>query len=960
MPEKDKIVIRGAREHNLKNIDLEIPRNKLIVITGLSGSGKSSLAFDTIYAEGQRRYVESLSAYARQFIGLMEKPDVDYIEGLSPAVSIEQRSAGKNPRSTVGTLTEIYDYLRLLFARIGKLYCYKCGRSIERQTIQQMVDQIMKLPENSKIQIFAPLIKGRKGEYKEIFKKIKKDGYVRVRVDKEIKNLDEEIMLDKNKKHSIDVIVDRLTVSEKNMKRLADSLETALSLGSGVVLVSIVDGNEIFFSEKFACIKCNISYEEPSPRMFSFNSPYGACPKCSGLGLEMELDPSLIVPNEDLSINEGAIVPWGNSVAEWYAHQIRALANYYGFDLDLPFKKIPEEAKKVLLYGSGAKEFKFNYKSPSERGEFKYINRFDGVIKNLSRRYRQTQSSYIRDWIESFMNFTVCSECSGKRLKKESLAIRIGKYNISDVTAMTVKEARKFFDNIELSQKEFDIAKQILKEVKERLQFMSNVGLDYLTLDRSTGSLSGGEAQRIRLATQIGSQLVGVLYILDEPSIGLHQRDNKKLINTLIKLRDIGNTVLVVEHDRETIESADYIVDLGPGAGENGGRVVVCGELKKVIDEKKSITGDYLARRRFIDIPDKRRKGSGKLLILEGARGNNLKNITLKIPLGTFTCITGVSGSGKSTLINETLYRILARIFYHSKVSPLEYKGIKGVEYVDKVINIDQSPIGRTPRSNPATYTGVFTYIRDLFALLPEAKIRGYKPGRFSFNVKGGRCEACEGDGIITIEMHFLPNVYITCDICKGKRYNRETLEVKYKGKSIADVLDMTVSEALIFLENIPKIKRKLQTIYDVGLGYIRLGQPATTLSGGEAQRVKLSTELSKVGTGSTLYLLDEPTTGLHFEDIKMLLNVLRRLVEKGNTVVVIEHNIDVIKTADYIIDLGPEGGDEGGEVICEGTPEDICNINKSYTGKFIKKELAFFENLPSFKKESNMARLVV
>ncbi|MFC1563018.1 excinuclease ABC subunit UvrA [candidate division KSB1 bacterium] len=941
---KDKIVVKGAREHNLKNIDLEIPRNKFVVITGLSGSGKSSLAFDTIYAEGQRRYVESLSAYARQFLGLMEKPDVDYIDGLSPAVSIEQRSASKNPRSTVGTITEIYDYLRLLFSRVGKPYCYKCGRPIEKQTVQQMVDQILKLPENSKIQVLAPLIRGRKGEYRELFKKIKKEGYVRVRIDREIRNLDDEIVLSKNKKHTIEVIVDRLMVSNKNKKRLADSLETALGLSAGVVLIDVENKEEIFFSEKFSCIKCNISYEELSPRMFSFNSPYGACPKCGGLGMQMELDSSLIIPDESLSINEGAVAAWGDPEGSWYSYKIRAIAENYGFGLNTPINKISSEARKVLLFGSGSNEFKFEYAFSNGRGKGEYIGKFEGIINNLSRRYRQTKSSYIRSWIENFMNFAVCGECNGKRLKKEVLSVKIEDYNISDITAMSIKEALSFFENINLSKKNLEIAKQILKEIRERLNFLRNVGLDYLTIDRSAGSLSGGEAQRIRLATQIGSQLVGVLYILDEPSIGLHQRDNKKLINTLQKLRDIGNTVLVVEHDRETIESADYIIDLGPGAGENGGRVVSFGTLDNIVNNNNSITGEYLRRSKNIDIPKKRRRGNGKFLELFGAKGNNLKKINFKVPLGIFCCITGVSGSGKSTLINETLYRVLARLFHHSKVVPLEYERISGVEYIDKVINIDQSPIGRTPRSNPATYTGLFTYVRELFSQLPESKIRGYKPGRFSFNVKGGRCEACAGDGIITIEMHFLPDVYVTCEVCKGKRYNRETLEVKYKGRSIADVLDMTVSECLSFLENIPKVKRKLLTLQDVGLGYIRLGQPATTLSGGEAQRVKLSSELSKIGTGNTLYLLDEPTTGLHFEDIKMLLNVLNRLVDKGNTVIVIEHNIDVIKTADHIVDLGLEGGDDGGWIVTEGMPEEICEVEKSYTGKFIKEELNFFE----------------
>ncbi|RKY88779.1 excinuclease ABC subunit UvrA [candidate division KSB1 bacterium] len=948
--ENDKIIIKGAREHNLKNIDLKIPRNKLVVITGLSGSGKSSLAFDTIYAEGQRRYVESLSAYARQFLGLMEKPDVDYIEGLSPAISIEQRSAGKNPRSTVGTITEIYDYLRLLYARIGIPYCYNCGKKIEKQTVQQIVDKILSFKEGTKIQVLAPVVRGRKGEYKELFKKIQKDGFVRVRVDGKQMEVYEKIELDKNKKHSIEVVVDRLVVNSKAGKRLADSLETALSLSSGIVIVSVIGGREHIFSEKFACVDCGISYEELTPRMFSFNSPYGACPVCSGLGTEMEIDPSLIIPDESKSINQGAIKVMGDpNGSAWFYQMLSSVARHCNFTLDTPFKDIPEKGKKMLLYGSGDENIKFYYVNKNGKGYGEYIGKFEGIINNLSRRYKQTSSSYIRSWIESFMNVIPCPGCNGKRLRKESLAVKINGLNIYDITKMSIKEAKDFFDNIRLTDRQREIARQILKEIRERLQFLINVGVDYLTLERSAGSLSGGEAQRIRLATQIGSQLVGVLYILDEPSIGLHLRDNKRLINTLLKLRDLGNTVLVVEHDRETILNADHIIDLGPGAGEKGGYVVAQGTIDDIKKCKESITGAYLAGMKHIEVPKIRHKIGRNFLTIYGARGNNLKNINVKIPLGCFVCVTGVSGSGKSTLVNETLYRILARRFYHSKDTPLGYDSISGLEYIDKVINIDQSPIGRTPRSNPATYTGVFTYIRDLFAQLPESKLRGYKPGRFSFNVKGGRCEACQGDGIIKIEMHFLPDVYIPCEVCKGKRYNRETLEVKYKGRSIADVLNMTVTEALSFMENIPRIRRKLQTLYDVGLGYIRLGQQATTLSGGEAQRVKLSTELSKIGTGNTLYILDEPTTGLHFEDVKMLLNVLERLVEKGNTVIVIEHNIDVIKTADYIIDLGPEGGDDGGYIVAEGTPEEVAMNPESYTGIFLKKELGLEKKAASF-----------
>ena len=935
----DKILIRGAREHNLKNINLEIPRDRLVVITGLSGSGKSSLAFDTIYAEGQRRYVESLSAYARQFLGLMEKPDVDNIEGLSPAISIEQKTTSKNPRSTVGTVTEIYDYLRLLFARIGIPYCYKCGKRIERQTVQQIVDAVMKLPEGTKFQVLAPIVRGRKGEYREAFEEARREGFVRVRVDGEIHDLAETIKLDKNKKHNIEIVVDRLVAGSKIRNRLTDSVEIALNLAGGLVIVSEIGGEDHLYSEQFACIDCGVSYEEIAPRMFSFNSPYGACPVCNGIGTVRELDPSLIVPDEGKSINEGAIEPWGEGREGWYFNHLRALADHFGFDLNTPWRDLDERVKRIILYGTD-REIKIRYVSTNGRVSAEFMHAFEGVIPNLERRYRQTSSSYIREWIEGYMNVRPCDACGGTRLKPESLAIKVGGLSIAEVTRMSIKQARRFFEKLQLSEREQTIARQILKEIKQRLDFLINVGLDYLTLDRAAGTLSGGESQRIRLATQIGSQLMGVLYILDEPSIGLHQRDNRRLIETLLRLRDLGNTVLVVEHDRETIESADYVVDLGPGAGEDGGYVVATGPPEKIRRECRSITGQYLCGAKFIPVPQRRRKGNGRFLVLKGATGNNLKNIDVKFPLGTFICVTGVSGSGKSTLVNETLYRALKRALYRSKDTPLPFKGLEGLENIDKVVDIDQSPIGRTPRSNPATYTGTFTPIRDLFARLPESKVRGYKPGRFSFNVRGGRCEACEGDGIIKIEMHFLPDVYVRCEACKGKRYNRETLEIKYRGKTIADVLDMTVTEALEFFKNVPVIRRKLQTLYDVGLGYIKLGQPATTLSGGEAQRVKLATELSKIATGKTLYILDEPTTGLHFEDIKYLLNVLNRLVDRGNTVIVIEHNMDVIKTADYIIDLGPEGGDDGGEVIATGTPEEVAQLPHSYTGRFLKVEL--------------------
>ena len=938
---KKFITIRGAREHNLKNINLQLPRNKLIVITGISGSGKSTLAFDTIYAEGQRRYVESLSAYARQFLGLMEKPDVDYIDGLSPAIAIEQRTAGRNPRSTVATVTEIYDYLRLLFSRVGTPFCYNCNRKIQRQTVQQMVDAVLEYPEGTKIQILSPLVRGRKGEYRELFKRIIKDGYIRVRINGEIMEAGTDIKLDKNKKHVIEVVVDRLIIKKEQDKRLADSLETALRLGEGIVQILLPGNKEVLFSEQYACVHCNISYEELAPRMFSFNSPYGACPGCSGLGTRMEIDPELVIGDPDKSIMEGAVSAWGDiQGSKWYKIMLKSVAKHFKFSLYVPYRKLSQEVRDVVLYGSGSLEFTYRYDHRNGKGHGEWVNKFEGVIPNLNRRYRQTKSNYIRSFIEGFMNTIPCPDCKGARLKKEPLAVKIHDKNIHDVTGMSIKDAFAFFSTLKFSKREMDIAHQILKEVSERLEFLNNVGLDYLTLNRSAGTLSGGEAQRIRLATQIGSQLVGVLYILDEPSIGLHQRDNKRLIKTLTKLRDLGNTVIVVEHDRETILDADFLVDLGPGAGVNGGYIVSTGSPRQIAANKSSITGQYLSRNKDIPVPEKRRKPNNKFLKIYGARGNNLKKINCAFPLGTFICVTGVSGSGKSTLVNETLHRLLTKKFHYGKNQPLPYEKVEGLEYIDKVIEINQSPIGRTPRSNPATYTGLFTHIRTLFSQLQESKMRGYLPGRFSFNVKGGRCEACRGDGIIKIEMHFLPDVYVPCEVCKSKRYNRETLEIHYKGKNISEVLDMTVDEALEFLHNIPTLRRKLETIQAVGLGYIHLGQQATTLSGGEAQRVKLSTELSKIGTGKTFYILDEPTTGLHFEDIKQLLTVLDRLVDKGNTVVVIEHNLDVIKTADYIIDLGPEGGDEGGNVVVTGTPEEVAAHKTSYTGKFLKQEL--------------------
>ncbi|AZR72213.1 excinuclease ABC subunit A [Anoxybacter fermentans] len=935
---KNKIIIRGAKEHNLKNLDLEIPRDKLVVITGLSGSGKSSLAFDTIYAEGQRRYVESLSAYARQFLGQMEKPHVEYIEGLSPAISIDQKTTSKNPRSTVGTVTEIYDYLRLLFARVGHPHCPECGRPVTSQTVSEMVDRIMALGGRTKIQILAPLVRGRKGEHQGVIEMARREGFVRVRVDGEIREVTDEIVLDKNKKHNIEVVVDRLIVKEGIERRLADSLETALKMGEGLVIIDVIDGEELTMSEKFACVECGINLEELTPRMFSFNSPYGACPQCDGLGEKREFDPDLILDWER-SINDGGIIPWRHSNGKYFPQVLAALARELGFSLDVPIKDLPEEVIEVLLYGWDRK-LKFNYTNSYGRTRL-HETRWLGIIGYLRRRMQENNTPSYHAQMERYMSVRPCPECGGARLRKESLAVKVGGLSIYDVTCFSVKEALEFFENLKLTGREQLIAEQILKEIKSRLSFLNNVGLDYLTLNRAAGTLSGGEAQRIRLATQIGSKLVGVLYILDEPSIGLHQRDNDRLIKTLKDLRDIGNTVIVVEHDEDTIREADWVIDIGPGAGRNGGRVVAQGTPEDVMKVEESITGQYLSGQRFIPIPSSRKKPNGKYLEIKGARQHNLKNIDVKIPLGTFTCITGVSGSGKSTLINQILHRKLMQHFYDSIERPGEHDAILGLEHLDKVITIDQSPIGRTPRSNPATYTKVFDYIRDVFASTPEARARGYKKGRFSFNVKGGRCEACAGDGIIKIEMHFLPDVYVPCEVCGGKRYNRETLEIKYKGKNIADVLDMTVEEALEFFSNVPPIARRLQTLYDVGLGYIKLGQPATTLSGGEAQRIKIATELSKQSTGKTIYILDEPTTGLHFEDVNKLLKVLFKLREGGNTVLVIEHNLDVIKSADYIIDLGPEGGDRGGQIVATGTPEEVAENENSYTGQFLKKILA-------------------
>lgn len=931
------IHIQGAKEHNLKNIDIDIPRDQLVVITGLSGSGKSSLAFDTIYAEGQRRYVESLSTYARQFLGQMDKPHVDRIEGLSPAIAIEQRSASKNPRSTVGTVTEIYDYLRLLFARVGHPYCYKCHRKIESQSTEQIVDQLMNLENKPKIQILAPIVRHKKGEFKDVLKKALSDGFLRARIDGEFRELSTEIELDRYKNHTIELVIDRIVITEESRSRLAESVESALRFAQGVVTIHVENREDIIFSQKFSCPICAVSYEEISPRMFSFSSPYGACPECHGIGSKNEFDVDLIIPDKKKSIKGGAIASMGIPQSNGFMFQIFAsLAGTYGFSLDTPISNLTDEQRTILLYGTD-EDVVTQYTSVRFSG--KITRKFEGVIPNLQRRYVQTNSPYIRSELEKFMYTVDCPLCGGSRLKKESLAIKIKDKSIVDVTRLSIKSAYEFFDTLTLSEREETIAEQILKEIKSRLVFLLDVGLNYLTLDRASSTLAGGEAQRIRLATQIGSGLMGVLYILDEPSIGLHARDNMRLIESLKKLRDLGNTIIVVEHDEETMLHADYIIDLGPGAGESGGYVVAKGTPKEIKDNKDSITGRYLSRVYKIAVPKKRRSTNEKYIEIKGAKEHNLKNIDVKIPLGVFTCITGVSGSGKSTLINDILYKALQVEIYGTKVKPGAHDTIYGLSYVDKVIDIDQSPIGRTPRSNPATYTGVFTPIRELFSKTKEAKMRGYAPGRFSFNVRSGRCTACEGDGLIKIEMHFLPDVYVTCDLCKGKRYDRETLSVHYKGKNVADVLDMTVESALSFFENIPSIKSKLKTLCDVGLGYIKLGQPATTLSGGEAQRIKLSSELSKRSTGKTIYILDEPTTGLHFADVERFLEVIQRLTDRGNTVIVIEHNLDVIKTADYIIDLGPEGGDLGGTIVSEGTPEEIVR-SKSYTGAALRKML--------------------
>ncbi|AKS39472.1 excinuclease ABC subunit A [Anoxybacillus gonensis] len=932
----DHIVVKGARAHNLKNIDVVIPRNKLVVLTGLSGSGKSSLAFDTIYAEGQRRYVESLSAYARQFLGQMDKPDVDSIEGLSPAISIDQKTTSRNPRSTVGTVTEIYDYLRLLFARIGRPVCPTHGIEITSQTIEQMVDRLMQYPERTKMQILAPIVSGRKGTHVKTLEEIKKQGYVRVRVDGELRDVSEDIVLEKNKKHSIEVVVDRIVMKEGIQSRLADSLETALKLAEGKVLVDVIGQEELLFSEHHACPHCGFSIGELEPRLFSFNSPYGACPSCDGLGAKLEVDLDLVIPNKELTLREHALAPWEPQSSQYYPQLLETVCRHYGIDMDVPVKQLPKEQLDLLLYGSNGEKIYFRYENDFGHVRETYVE-FEGVVRNVERRYRETTSDYVREQMEKYMTEQPCPTCHGNRLKKESLAVFVGGKHIGEVTAMSVNEALAFFETLQLTEKEQKIAHLILREIVERLGFLKNVGLDYLTLHRAAGTLSGGEAQRIRLATQIGSRLTGVLYVLDEPSIGLHQRDNDRLIATLQSMRDLGNTLIVVEHDEDTMLAADYLIDIGPGAGAHGGQVVAAGTPEEVMSDPRSLTGQYLSGKKFIPLPIERRKPDGRWLEVIGARENNLKNVDVRIPLGLFVAVTGVSGSGKSTLINEILHKALAQKLHHAKVKPGEHTDIRGIDYLDKVIDIDQSPIGRTPRSNPATYTGVFDDIRDLFATTNEAKMRGYQKGRFSFNVKGGRCEACRGDGIIKIEMHFLPDVYVPCEVCHGKRYNRETLEVKYKDKNIAEVLDMTVEEALTFFENIPKIKRKLQTLYDVGLGYMQLGQPATTLSGGEAQRVKLASELHRRSTGRTLYILDEPTTGLHVDDIARLLNVLQRLVEQGDTVLVIEHNLDVIKTADYIIDLGPEGGDGGGQIVAAGTPEQVAQIEQSYTGRYLQ-----------------------
>lgn len=932
----DKVIVKGARVHNLKNIDVTIPRDKLVVLTGLSGSGKSSLAFDTIYAEGQRRYVESLSAYARQFLGQMDKPDVDSIEGLSPAISIDQKTTSKNPRSTVGTVTEIYDYLRLLYARVGRPTCPIHNIEISSQTIEQMVDRIMEYPERTKMQILAPVISGRKGQHVKVLEDIKKQGFVRVRVDGEMLDLGDEFELDKNKKHSIEVVIDRIVVKEGVSARIADSLETALRLGEGKVIVDVIGDQELLFSENHACPHCGFSIGELEPRMFSFNSPFGACPECDGLGAKLEVDVDLVIPNKDLSLKQHAIAPWEPTSSQYYPQLLEAVCNHYGVDMDMPYKDIPQHLIEKVLYGVKGDKIYFRYEN--DWGQIREGNiEFEGVIRNVERRYKETSSDYIREQMEKYMGEQPCPTCKGNRLKKESLAVLISGRHISQITDLSIEETYQFFNEISLSEKEMQIGRMIFNEIHERIGFLLNVGLDYLSLGRASGTLSGGEAQRIRLATQIGSKLTGVLYILDEPSIGLHQRDNDRLIETLKHMRDIGNTLIVVEHDEDTMMAADYLIDIGPGAGVHGGQVISAGTPAEVLADPNSLTGQYLSGKKFIPLPLTRRKPDGRYIEIKGASENNLRNVNVKLPLGMFIAVTGVSGSGKSTLINEILQKSLAQKLHRAKTKPGEHKDIKGIDYLDKVIDIDQSPIGRSPRSNPATYSGAFDDIRDLFATTNEAKVRGYKKGRFSFNVKGGRCEACKGDGILKIEMHFLPDVYVPCEVCHGKRYNRETLEVKYKGKNIAEILDMTVETAVQFFENVPKISRKLQTIYDVGLGYIKLGQPGTTLSGGEAQRVKLASELHRRSNGKTFYILDEPTTGLHVDDISRLLVVLKRLVETGDTVLVIEHNLDVIKTTDYIIDLGPEGGDKGGMIVAAGPPEKVAEVPESYTGKYLK-----------------------